>query len=271
MAEGMQLVDVPNGRLAYWSAGNGPPLLFVHGVGTPADIWFRDLEPVASSFRLIVYNRRGYGESSAAPAEWLGHRDDAAALLTALGAAPAAVVAYSGGAAVGLDLALHQPTLVSSLVLLDPAVNIKRSVTPGLVKTLLMTRILRKLRGERAGALYWQRFVGSYPTGGTAFDKAPPDRRETVLANAVGMFSDADTATRHTIDESRLAALPMPVSIVDAQLSPSFLRKSTARLRQAMPQARNVTIAGAGHHITVDARDELLTILRDVLGAKRAA
>lgn len=267
----MQVVEVPQGRIECWVTGDGPPVLFIHGVGTPGDVWFRDLEPLAAGHRLIAYNRRGYGGSGEPPGAWLQHRDDAIALLGALGVQQAAVIGYSGGAAVALDLALHRPELVSSLVLLDPAVNIKKCVTPSLVKTLLVTRVLRKLRGERAGAEYWQRYVGSYSTGGTAFDKAPPERREAVLANARGMFGDADTATKHAIDESRLALLPMPVSIVDAKLSVGFLRKSSERLRRAMSQARRVTIASAGHHITVDAREELLTILRDVLDAKRAA
>jgi pimeloyl-ACP methyl ester carboxylesterase len=80
------------------------------------------------------------------------------------------------------------------------------------------------------------------------------------------MFADAETATTHAIDEARIGALPMPIAIIDAKLSPPFLRKSTERLRRALPRARHVTIERAGHHITVDARDELLAILRDVLG-----
>jgi pimeloyl-ACP methyl ester carboxylesterase len=177
------------------------------------------------------------------------------------------VVGYSAGASVALDLALQKPELVSSLVLVDPAVNLKRCVTPGLVKALLITRLLRRLRGERAGAEYWMRYVASYATGGTAFDKLAPERRDAILANANGMFADAQSATTHAIDEALIGTLPMPVAIIDAALSPPFLRKSSTRLRRALPQARRMTIAGAGHHIAVDARDELLAILRDVLGS----
>jgi hypothetical protein len=35
-------------------------------------------------------------------------------------------------------------------------------------------------------------------------------------------------------------------AIIDAKLSPPFLRKSFARLRRAMPQARNVTLERSG-------------------------
>jgi pimeloyl-ACP methyl ester carboxylesterase len=267
----MQVIELLQGQVAYWAAGEGPPLLFIHGVGTTGELWFRDLQPLASSHYLIVHNRRGYRYSSESPPDWSGHRDDAAALLAALGVQRAAVVGYSGGASVALDLALQQPELVSSLVLLDPAVNIKRCVTPGFVKALLIARLLRRLRGERAGAEYWMRYVASYATGGTAFDKVSTERREAILANARGMFADAQSATAHAIDEARMRSLTMPVAIVDAKLSPPFLRRSSERLRRAMPQARSVTIESAGHHVMIDARDEVLAILRDVLGATAAA
>src|SRR5262245_56352381 len=105
----MQFAELAQGRVAYWTAGDAPPLLFIHGVGTTGELWFRDLQPLASSFRLIVHDRRGYGASSEPPREWLGHRDDAAALLAALGVQGATVVGYSAGASVALDLALQKP------------------------------------------------------------------------------------------------------------------------------------------------------------------
>lgn len=261
----MPFAEVPQGRVAYWTAGDGPPLLFIHGVGTTGELWFGDLQPLASSHRLIVHNRRGYGESSEPPREWIGHRDDAVALLAAAGAPRAAVIGYSAGASIALDLALHKPELVSSLVLLDPAVNLKRCITPAFVKTLIGARVLGRLRGERAGAEYWMRYVASYSTGGTAFDKVTSERRDAILANARGMFADMQSASRRTLDEAQMGSLPMPVAIVDAKLSPPFLRKSSERLRRAMPRARTVTLEHAGHHVMIDARDEALAILRDVL------
>src|SRR5689334_9386604 len=108
----MQFADLAQGRVAYWAAGDGPPLVFIHGVGTTGELWFRDLHPLTSSYRVIVHDRRGYGESSASPREWLGHRDDAAALLAAMGVQRGAVVGYSAGASVALDLALQKPELV---------------------------------------------------------------------------------------------------------------------------------------------------------------
>ena len=41
-------------RLAYWDEGSGPPVVFVHGVGTSGELWARDIAPLARDCRLIV-------------------------------------------------------------------------------------------------------------------------------------------------------------------------------------------------------------------------
>jgi pimeloyl-ACP methyl ester carboxylesterase len=66
-----------------------------------------------------------------------------------------------------------------------------------------------------------------------------------------------------TIDESLLGNISVPVTIVDAALSPPFLRRSSQRLRRMLPQARNVTLERSGHWVGLDAHQDLLTILRD--------
>jgi pimeloyl-ACP methyl ester carboxylesterase len=257
----MRILEINGGRLACWDSGRGMPLVFIHGAATAGELWAEDLEPLADDHRLIVYERRGYGRSSVSPRNWQTHREDAAALIDALDAKPGVVVGYSAGASIALDLVTSRPDVATALVLVDPAVNLKRCLTPGLLKAAVGARLLRTLRNERVGAEYWLRHVTSYSTGGTGFDRASPERRETLLANASGIFADFASGLPF-IEEHRLAALQVPITLIEAKLSPPFLRRSCARLRAALPQARVFTIANAGHHITVDARDELLAIVR---------
>jgi esterase len=258
----LRMLELPAGRLAYWDVGNGASSLFVHGAGTSGEIWVGDLAELARDGRLIVYDRRGYGASSESPRDWRAHREDAAALIEALEAAPAQVVGYSGGSIVALDLALERPELVASLVLVDPAFNVRRCVTPGLLRALWTTRLLRRARGDRAAAEHWLRFISGYPIGGSAFDRISPERRELLLRNAGGLFADLASVGGAHVDESHLRDLEVPVTIIEAGLSPSFLRRSARRLRRLIPQARVVMLEQSGHHVGVDARDELLATLR---------
>ena len=258
----METLELDGVRLAYWEEGSGQPVVFVHGVGTSGELWAGDLAPLAEDRRLIVYDRRGYGASSESPRDLRAHRDDAIALIEALRAAPAVLVGYSGGSIIALDLTLERPDLVTSLVLLDPAFNVKRCLTPGFVRAMAGAQLLRRVRGERRGAERWMRYVASYSTGGSAFDKAHAERRERLLENSAAVFDDFASGGGEHVDESRLAGIAVPVTIIEAGLSPPFLRRSCERLKGLMPRARSVTLADSGHAVGLDAADELIDILR---------
>ena len=266
----MEVVDLDGRRLATWDHGEGTPLLLIHGVGTSGALWQTDLAELAADCRVIVYDRRGYGASSDSPGDWESHRDDAAALLDELGAKPAVVVGYSGGAMIALDLALQRPELLRALVLLDPAFNLKRCITPGLVGHMSAARLLNRFGRPRRGAKHWMRYVSSHPSGDCAFDRSPPERREALLDGAGGIFADADSGLGN-VPEDRLGRIKIPTTIVDCKLSPSFLRRSCGRLRELMPQARTVTLEESGHHVGIDAREDLVALLRDVVAGPSEA
>ena len=78
----------------------------------------------AAGARAIAYDRRGYG-ASGAPEPYAAttvqeQSEDAAALLPALGAAPAVLVGEGFGALVVLELLVRRPQLASAAVLADP-------------------------------------------------------------------------------------------------------------------------------------------------------
>jgi pimeloyl-ACP methyl ester carboxylesterase len=168
----MRIAGIGDSQLEVWDRGTGPSLLFIHGVPTSGQTWAADLAELAADFRLIVYNRRGYGGSSSSPRNWGAHAEDTVALIEKLNAAPVILIGYSGGAIVAVDVALKRPDLIARLVLLDPAFNLNRCLTPGLVRTVAAVKLLRWLRGDRAAAERWLRYVSSYSTGGSAFEAA---------------------------------------------------------------------------------------------------
>ena len=263
----MEIFELEEGHLGYWATGSGTPVLFVHGVATLGELWAADLAPLASDCRIIAYDRRGYGSSSSSPRSWEIHADDAITLIEGLNAAPAVVIGYSAGAIIALELALRRPDLVSSIVLLDPAVNLKQSMTPGFLTTFGMVQITRRMGRDRAAAERWLRYVSRYSTGGSAYDtKTPPERREKLLTNAAGIFADFGSGGG-SVDESRLASISIPITLVELKLSPPFLRRSCQRLKELLPQARGQAIENSGHWAGLDAREELLAILRESIQA----
>jgi 4,5:9,10-diseco-3-hydroxy-5,9,17-trioxoandrosta-1(10),2-diene-4-oate hydrolase len=102
-------VDGLNIRLV--EQGEGRPLLLLHGgtVGFSADMWRRNMAPLAKAgLRVIAYDQPGYGESDDPGDFALAYRQSfIAMLLDALGLASAAWIGHSqaGGLAVGAALA----------------------------------------------------------------------------------------------------------------------------------------------------------------------
>ena len=123
-------VAVPGGRLYYECYGAGEPLLFVHGHSLDRRMWREQIDAFAGRYRVIVYDARGYGRSSAQREEFLfTHADDLVALLDALGIEKAHVAGLSmGGFIVGDLLAMYperlrSATLSSGHIRSTPSVN----------------------------------------------------------------------------------------------------------------------------------------------------
>ena len=87
--------------------------------------------------------------------------------------------------------------------------------------------------------------------------------------NAAGIFADFDSGGG-SVDESQLASIGVPITLVELMLSPPFLRRSCQRLKELLPQARGRTIEHSGHWAGLDAREELLGILRESIQAASA-
>jgi len=103
------------------SYGTGDPVLLIHGSGSWGVDTFGAQRTLADEFRLIIMDRRGYGQSP--PAEsmgWQTDKDDVAHLLTELGSAH--VVGHSTGGTVALIAAAMVPHAVRSLVVVEPTV-----------------------------------------------------------------------------------------------------------------------------------------------------
>ena len=103
--------------------GSGAPIVCIHGAGGTTLAWTSAIDKLSRLGRVIAYDRRGCARSER-PAHYkrtsiAEHADDAAALIDALGAAPAVVIGRSYGATVATDLALRYPDRVRALVLLE--------------------------------------------------------------------------------------------------------------------------------------------------------
>lgn len=110
--------------VGYMDEGQGPrTLLFVHGLGSYAPAWKKNLDDLKKDHRCIAIDLPGYGHSSKAdyPGDMTFYANVIADLLRHLQAGPVTLVGHSMGGQIAMVTALGHPDLVSGLVLVAPA------------------------------------------------------------------------------------------------------------------------------------------------------
>jgi pimeloyl-ACP methyl ester carboxylesterase len=112
-------LERPACRLYYEVCGEGPMLVFAHGLGGNHMSWWQQVPHFSPRYTCVTFSHRGFSPSSAPPggpdpAEYAG---DLAALVDHLGASDIAIVAQSMGGWTALDYALAHPARVRALVM----------------------------------------------------------------------------------------------------------------------------------------------------------
>jgi pimeloyl-ACP methyl ester carboxylesterase len=107
--------------LHYEATGDGPPLVFVHGLGSSARDWEKQLPAFRDRYRVVTFDVRGHGRSDKPPGPYgiPQFARDTAALIEHLGCAPAHVAGVSMGGMIALQLAADRPDLVRSLAVIN--------------------------------------------------------------------------------------------------------------------------------------------------------
>ena len=116
-------VDLDGTAMQYHVAGDGPPLLLLHGSGPGVSGWanFRDTLPVmAEHFTTYVPDLPGFGKSGLAAGghPLMGADKAVVSLIDALGLDSVAIVGNSMGGGIGSTVAANHPDRVSRLVTL---------------------------------------------------------------------------------------------------------------------------------------------------------
>ena len=248
----------PDGPIAGWSAGSGPPVLLLHG-GPAISDYMDLLGTEVAGWQAVRYQQRGVPPSaSAGPFTVERHVADAVAVLDARQISRAVVLGHSWGGYLALHLALARPDRVAGLVMVDSlgAVGDGGAVSLGqhLVERLLPAAVAPygEVTARLAGpgptdadmlaslALLWPGYFADPATA----PPIPPHLRASLEAYAGTFTSIAEHMTGDFAGQLR--GLPVPAVFVLGECSPlpvSHGRQTAALL----PRAEVTVVAGAGH------------------------
>jgi len=117
------MVAVGSALLAVESDGAGPAVVCLHAGVCDRRMWRPLVERLRSEYRVIAYDRRGFGESSSEDEAHSDVDDLVAVLDQCVGNSSVILVGASRGGALAIDLALARPERVGALVLIASAVS----------------------------------------------------------------------------------------------------------------------------------------------------
>ncbi|MFC1850582.1 alpha/beta fold hydrolase [candidate division CSSED10-310 bacterium] len=115
-------LEVEGGKLFYEVAGEGKDLVFIHDGLVHRETYDDQFALFGRKYRVIRYDRRGYGHSSEVKQAY-SNIEDLRSLLVELKVEKACLIGCSAGGRLAIDFTLAHPERVSSLVLIGAVVS----------------------------------------------------------------------------------------------------------------------------------------------------
>jgi esterase len=251
---GVKTMPVNGYPMAYVEQGAGVPVVLVHGTNGDYRSWAPQMEPLGARHRAISVSLRHYY-----PEPWDGkgefsarqHVEDVIAFIEELNAGRAFLIGHSRGGHVSTHVALRRPELLSGLVLVEPGLP-PAALLPGspdgehfaAVRSERTRRLTEMINAGRVDEAV-EHFVDAISGPGTyrARSEAANQMTRDNIRTALGETRD----TRDPVTREQAATLRMPVLLIGGANSPPRFAPVLAALESAIPGARRVTIADAGH------------------------
>ncbi|RNB53074.1 alpha/beta hydrolase [Brevibacillus gelatini] len=111
-------IEANGTRFYYEMAGEGEPLLLIHGFNLDCRMWDEQAAALAESYKVIRFDLRGFGKTPATTVPFTLY-DDVRAVLDGLGIEKAHVAGLSFGGMAAQEFVLVYPKMVKSLVLIS--------------------------------------------------------------------------------------------------------------------------------------------------------
>jgi pimeloyl-ACP methyl ester carboxylesterase len=262
----MPAVRVATGlELFYRESGEGEPILWIMGLGNDHRGWAYQVPAFRDRFRCITYDNRDSGQSQRADAPYTvaDLAEDAVALLDALDIERAHVVGFSMGGGQAQELAIRHPERVNKLVLCSTYTSRDPRGTD-----IFQSRVLLR---ERLSAEEYQRVT--LPWAYTYQDYQRPGfieaTIEAVLNDPYPQDMDAYRrqveATLSVDTEGRLDQIRALTLLVFGEDDITTPLRFARVLEAGIPNARLVTVPGAGHGLPWSQPDALNDAVRSFL------
>jgi pimeloyl-ACP methyl ester carboxylesterase len=201
-------------RIWYAVFGQGAPVVLLHGGLANSNYWGNQVPVLARNYRVVVMDSRGHGRSTRdeRPYGYDLMASDVIGLMDFLKLPQAAIVGWSDGAILGLDIALHQPDRLSKLFAF--AANSDPSGVADISASPVFNAYIARAEKE---------YAALSPT---------PTQYKAFLDQISHMW---ETQPHWTADD--LKTITVPTWIVDADHDEAIKRENTELMATSIPNA----------------------------------
>jgi pimeloyl-ACP methyl ester carboxylesterase len=218
------LAPVNDVKIWYAEYGQGEPVILLHGGLANANYWGNQVAALAKSYRVIVMDSRGHGRSTRdkRPFGYDLMASDVIALMDYLEIGKAAVIGWSDGAILGLDIAIHHPDRITKLFAF--AANSDPSGVKDVAQSPVFNAFIARAKSE-----YEQL-------------SSTPDDYKSFLEQITGMW-----AAEPNFSAEQLRAIAIPVWIADGDHDEAIKLENTEFMAKEIPNAGLLLLPGVSH------------------------
>lgn len=254
----MPFVEVDGVSIAYEEAGSGEPVIFIHGLWVDRRCWLHQKKHFSRSFRVLLYDLRGHGESSKPSKQYSvwTHGEDLYRLMQRLGITKASLVGHSMGGMVACVVAVKHPEVVRRLVLADTMCNV--------IPEAVAERVawVKKMSMEEIGLLIARRGIkiAGEEAISLVVDMVKEQTPEVYVRNAL--------ATSGFNICGELKKMEKPTLIIVGEKDEATPIWMAETLHGLIPNSELYVVKGAGHITCLDKPEEFNKVVMDFLSEK---
>lgn len=267
-ATGTQVeVEAPGVRLSVDVQGDGPPLVLVHGFGGDRSLWDEAWSALARRRKVVRYDLRGFGESTALEDAPFRHSRDLGALLDALGVGACDLAGVSMGGAIALNFTLDHPDRVRRLALISPGIVAWEWSDAWRAAWAPLVDAARNGDFARARELWWEHalFATTRASPGAA-----ATLRRSIDAYSGRHWADGDGEDLALPDVDRLWSLNTPTLLLSGSEDLPDFRLIADLIEGAASDVRRLDYAGAGHMLHLERPGDFIADLEAFLSEAAA-
>ena len=264
-----KFVKLPSGRVHYNVAGEGHPVILLHGSGPGATGWGNfgpNIDHLAERFTCYAVDMPGWGASDTVRPEHRNHVQTALELMDELSLETAAFVGNSMGGATTIRFGVEHPERQSHLITMGAGTGGVKLFGAGDGPTEGVRVLLKGYREPSMETMLELVDVMSYDSGDQREERARA-RLEGVLRwpDHAKNFLAGPRPARDFPSEEKLAGIPVPALLIHGRDDRVVHYENSLKLAALIPDSRLYLINRCGHWAQVEHAEEFNRVVTDFI------